>query len=94
MTKTLATGALALLVAGPALAQGLAEGPLLGRGPAATGTVVVRQPNTTGNDPSLIISRGSTGAETITTNSAAGGNAGQPERAIPQGSAGGGGSSR
>lgn len=90
MTKTLAISALALLVAGPALAQG----PAPGRGPLTTGTIVLPQPNTTGNDPSLIISRGSTGAETITTNSAAGGNAGQPERAIPQGSANGGGSSR
>ncbi|AWN35324.1 hypothetical protein [Methylobacterium radiodurans] len=90
MTKTLTISALALLVAAPALAQGLA--PL--RSPGATQTIVQPQPNTTGNDPSLIISRGSTGAETITTNSAAGGNAGQPERAIPQGSANGGGSSR
>ncbi len=90
MTKTLTLGALALLVAAPAMAQGL----LPGRGPGTTGAIVLPQPNTTGNDRSLIISRGSTGAETITTNSAAGGNAGQPERAIPQGSANGGGSSR
>ncbi len=90
MTKTFAVSALALLVTGPALAQGLA--PL--QGPGATRPIIQRQPNTTGNDPSLIISRGSTGAEPFTTNSAAGGNAGQPERAIPQGSANGGGSSR
>lgn len=88
MTKTLTIGALALLVATPALAQGFIPGA------EPRGAIVLPQPNTTGNDPSLIIARGSTGAETITTNSAAGGNAGQPERAIPQGSANGGGSSR
>ncbi|GJD91304.1 hypothetical protein BHAOGJBA_4852 [Methylobacterium hispanicum] len=88
MTKTFAISALALLFTVPALAQGLV------RGPGTTGAIVLPQPNTTGNDPSLIIARGSTGAETVTTNSAAGGNAGQPERAIPQGSANGGGSSR
>ena len=36
------------------------------------------------------ISRGATGASTISRNSAAGGNANQPERAVPQGSGGGG----
>ena len=54
------------------------------------GTVVQPQPNTTGNDPSVSISRGATGASTVTTDSAAGGNANQPERAVPQGSGGGG----
>lgn len=91
MTKTCTLAALALLAAGPALAQ---QGLPPGRGPATTGAIIEVQPNTTGNDRSLIISRGSTGAETVTTNSAAGGNAGQPERAIPQGSANGGGSNR
>lgn len=52
--------------------------------------VVEAQTNITGNGRGVIISRGSTGADTIFTNSAAGGNAGQPERAIPLGSAGGG----
>lgn len=51
--------------------------------------VVEAQTNITGNGRGVIISRGSTGADTIFTNSAAGGNAGQPERAVPQGSAGG-----
>lgn len=52
--------------------------------------IVEIQTNITGNGRGVIISRGSTGADTIFTNSAAGGNAGQPERAIPLGSAGGG----
>lgn len=45
---------------------------------------------TGGRDRGVTISRGATGADTITSNSAAGGNANQPERAVPQGSAGGG----
>lgn len=59
--------------------------------PATTGTVIEQQPNTTGNDGDLVISRGPNGADTVTTDSAAGGNANLPERAIPNGSAGGGG---
>ena len=47
--------------------------------------------NTTGGRPSRMISRGPTGADTITRNSAAGGNSNQPARAIGTGSAGGGG---
>ena len=58
--------------------------------PRTTGAIVETQSNTTGNDPDLVIAPGATGAETITTNSAAGGNASHPERAIPNGSAGGG----
>lgn len=54
------------------------------------GTIIQRQNNTTGNGVDYVIAPGATGADTITTNSAAGGNAGQPERAIPQGSGGGG----
>ncbi|CAO4134675.1 hypothetical protein [Methylorubrum extorquens] len=45
---------------------------------------------TGGRDRGVTISRGATGADTITNNSAAGGNANQPERAVPQGSGGGG----
>ncbi|WP_336491422.1 hypothetical protein [Methylobacterium nigriterrae] len=81
-----AAGALTLAIAGPALAQATAPA----RQPGTTGTVVQGQPNTTGNDANVVISRGATGAGTATTNSAAGGNAGQPERAVPQGSANGG----
>lgn len=55
------------------------------------GTIIQRQTNPTGNTVDDIIAPGATGADTITTSSAAGGNAGQPERAIPQGSVGGGG---
>ncbi|WP_246688140.1 hypothetical protein [Methylobacterium sp. WL120] len=61
--------------------------------PRTTGTVIAVQPNTTGNDRDLVISRGATGAETTTMDSAAGGNARLPERAVPNGSAGGGSSS-
>ncbi|PIK70589.1 hypothetical protein CS379_23840 [Methylobacterium frigidaeris] len=59
--------------------------------PAATGAIIERQSNTTGNVPDLVIAPGATGAETITTNSAAGGNARLPERPVPNGSAGSGG---
>lgn len=85
---------LAALSAGAAGAQAQPlDGPP-GRFPP--GTIIQRQQNTTGNSVDYVIAPGPTGADTITTNSAAGGNAGQPERAIPQGSAGGGtgGSSR
>jgi hypothetical protein len=58
--------------------------------PRTTGAIIEVQPNTTGNDRDLIIAPGATGAETITTDSAAGGNAVHPERAVPNGSAGGG----
>jgi hypothetical protein len=54
------------------------------------GTIIQNQPNTTGNDRDVVISRGATGADTFTTDSAAGGNASRPEQAIPNGSAGGG----
>ncbi|WP_245239231.1 hypothetical protein [Methylobacterium platani] len=58
--------------------------------PTTTGTIIERQTNTTGNVPSVIIAPGATGAETFTTNSAAGGNARLPERSISNGSGGGG----
>jgi hypothetical protein len=61
-----------------------------GAAPGQTGGAVVQgQPNTTGNDPSVSVSRGATGAETATTDSAAGGNASKPEQAVPNSSAGG-----
>ena len=60
-----------------------------GRPPATGGAVIQRQPNTTGNDQDVVIAPGATGADTITTNSAAGGNANLPERPVPNGSAGG-----
>lgn len=58
--------------------------------PRTTGAIIEAQPNTTGNVRDVIISPGANGAETITTNSAAGGNARLPERAVPNSSAGGG----
>ena len=89
MNKLALAGALALGLSTPVLAQGIP----LARQPGTTGTIVTQQPNTTGNAPDLVISRGATGADTITSSSAAGGNANLPERAIPNGSAGGGGGS-
>ncbi len=85
----LAAAVLTALCAGAtgAQAQPYYDGPP-GRFPP--GTIIQRQQNVTGNGVDYIIAPGPTGADTITTNSAAGGNAGQPERAIPQGSAGGG----
>ncbi|GEP07023.1 hypothetical protein [Methylobacterium oxalidis] len=79
--------ALAIMSAWPAFAQ---TSPYP-RPPDTTGTVITGQPNTTGNTRDVIIAPGATGAETITTDSAAGGNAGQPSRRVPQGSAGSGG---
>lgn len=76
----------AITFVGSATAQSLP----IPRDPNTTGTVIQLQPNTTGNDRDVIISRGATGADTITTDSAAGGNANRPEQAVPNGSAGGG----
>jgi hypothetical protein len=89
MKKLITISTLALMIACPAFAQGVA----VPRGPATTGTIIQGQPNTTGNVQDVIIAPGATGADTITTNSAAGGNASRPERAIPNGSANGGGNS-
>lgn len=75
----------ALFAAAPAYAQDLAP-----RQPEATGSITQFQTNTTGNDRDVVTSFGATGADTVTTDSAAGGNANQPSRAIPNGSAGGG----
>lgn len=78
--------ATALFAATPALAQVGPPGQ-----PGAPGVVVQSEPNSTGNDANIAISRGATGADTATTDSAAGGNASRPEQAIPNGSANGGG---
>ena len=78
-------GAIAALTILPAVAQG----PLHPAG--RRGVIIQNQPNTTGNSTDVVISRGATGADTITTNSAAGGNATRPEQAFPNGSANGGG---
>ncbi|GEP04423.1 hypothetical protein [Methylobacterium oxalidis] len=84
MNRLIVISALALTASTAAFAQERAVPPP----PGASGTVVTGQPNTTGNSRDVIIAPGATGAETATTNSAAGGNAGQPSRAVPQGSAG------
>ena len=90
MNKLALACTLALGLSSPVLAQGIP----LARQPGTAGSVVTQQPNTTGNTQDLVISRGATGADTVTTSSAAGGNANLPERAIPNGSAAGGGSGR
>ena len=74
-----------LFAAAPALAQDYAP-----RQPEATGSITQIQPNTTGNDLDVVTSYGATGADTVNSDSAAGGNANQPSRAIPNGSSGGG----
>ena len=76
----------ALFATAPAFAQ---SGPPRQPG-AADGTVIQREPNSTGNSSNTAISRGATGADTVTTTSASGGNANKPEQAIPNSSAGGG----
>ena len=83
--KTLLLAGLATLMLSPAMAQSGG----VPRQPGTDGATVVREPNSTGNDRDLVISRGATGADTIETDSAAGGNAGRPEQAIPNSSAGG-----
>lgn len=89
MRLSLIAGTLALAAAGlsPAVAQTTATPQ------AAPGAPVTGGQNNTGNDRNVTIPRGATGADTVQTDSAAGGNAGQPSRAVPQGSAGGGSSS-
>lgn len=77
-------GALAMTMTIPAVAQGVS--PFDGQ----RGVIIQNQPNTTGNSRDVVISYGATGADTVTTNSAAGGNASRPEQAFPNGSAGGG----
>lgn len=86
------TACVALSFPAIAMAQPLAPNSYSPSGdfPETTGAIVEVQPNTTGNDLDVIIAPGRTGASTITTDSAAGGNSEHPERAVPNGSAGGG----
>ncbi|MDE3747802.1 hypothetical protein O0C52_18600 [Methylobacterium radiotolerans] len=86
--STVLIASLAAIASGMASAQPVAPGGT----PRSGGAAIQLQPNTTGNDRNVVIPRGATGAETITTDSAAGGNANLPERAVPNGSAGGSGS--
>lgn len=80
----------AMAFAAPALAQTAypAAPPVLLHEPATTGTVA-RGQNNTGGDVNATVPFGSTGADTFQSDSAAGGNANQPARAVPQGSGGG-----
>ena len=72
--------------AAPAFAQTTAPGPAAPQ----SGAPVTGGQNNMGADSNVTIPCGSTGADTVQTNSAAGGNANQPSRAVPQGSGGGG----
>ena len=83
------TGALALMMAGPAFAQGATTVP---GSETSRGTVVEKSSGATGGAGAVTISRGGTGADTVNTDAAAGSNAGQPSRAVPQGGGGAGGS--
>lgn len=69
-------------LSGAALAQTTPAAP--GAHPS-TGPVVAPQSGSTGAPNAATISPNGNPADTISTNSAAGGNAGQPSRAIPQG---------
>lgn len=91
--------ALALAVAAPAAAQtGADPAPIPSSGPprpvepgTPAGAVVV--PGGTANGgpgANATVAPAGTGAATFTTDSAVGGNAGQPERALPQAGGGGG----
>lgn len=75
--------AAALTLAGAAAAQTPAT-PVTPVAPGVTGTVAP-SPGNTGSNPNVTIAPGGTGASTIQTDSATGGNAGQPSRAVPQG---------
>lgn len=77
-----------LVIGATSAAQVLAQGVFLPED--RRGVIVQNQPNTTGNSRDVVISYGATGADTVTTNSAAGGNASRPEQAFPNGSANGG----
>lgn len=78
--------AAALVLSAPALAQGTVAPSRTA--PTTTGTVAPQEGNT-GGGTSAVVAPGPTGASTINTDSAAGGNAGQPSRRVPQGSGGG-----
>jgi hypothetical protein len=83
--KKLILASVVVLAAAPAIAQSGAP-----RQPGTSGAIVVQEPNSTGSDRDVVVSRGATGADTATSDSAAGGNASRPEQAVPNSSAGGG----
>ncbi|MBP1183109.1 hypothetical protein [Methylobacterium sp. PvR107] len=74
---------LPLTLSASAFAQtGVPTGPGL-VGPRTTGAITEIRPNTPGNDADLVIAPGATGAETVTTTSAASGNSGQGDGQSP-----------
>lgn len=89
MRLTILAATLAFAAAGlsPALAQTTAPA---APPQAAPGAPAASGQNNTGGDRNVTAPRGATGADTVQTDSAAGGNANQPSRAVPQGSGGGG----
>ncbi|MEL6062966.1 MULTISPECIES: hypothetical protein [unclassified Methylobacterium] len=89
MTRTLLATVLAVAIVVPASAQ-VVETPAGAVVPPGAPGVVSTQADTTGSVPSVTYSPTGRPADTITTDSAAGGNAGQPSRVAPQGGAGGG----
>ena len=91
MTRTLLATVLTLATIAPAAAQIVEtpNGARVGVPPGAPG-VVSTQSSTTGNDASITYSPTGQPADTISTDSAAAGNANQPSRVAPQGGAGGG----
>ena len=76
-----------LLFAGTALAQAPATPPATSSGSPG---VAAPQPGSTGAPATVTGTPTGQPADTVTSNSAAGGNAGQPERPVPQGGGGGG----
>jgi len=87
--KTLMLSTCALALSSFVLVQMSTEADARSRSKKRGDTVTSMQ-NATGGRPARVRSRGATGADTTTSNSAAGGNAGQPSRAGSTGSAGGG----
>ena len=87
MIRTLLVGALTFAAAVPAAAQ-VVDRPVA-PAPGAPG-VVSQQPDSTGSNPAVSVSPTGRPADTISNDSAAAGNAGQPSRVAPQGSGGGG----
>jgi hypothetical protein len=78
----------AVILSGAAFAQAPAGSPP-GTAPGSAG-VVAPQPGSTGAPGTVNANPTGQPADTITNNSSAGGNANQPERAVPQGGGGGG----
>lgn len=83
LVRTIAASTTILLgLSGAALAQAATTAPTA---PQSSAPVVAPQSGSTGAPNAATISPNGNPADTITTNSSAGGNAGQPSRAIPQG---------